>query len=188
MGLAEEITAAREAALAFAEDGEALAGVVPTEPGSGMRVYLCAYENGAEAERWLALDADGRPVSDRTLVRDAVSIAAMCELAEESAAGGDVDELRERLAELRRVENPAGIEDAERAASELAAALREAPRLADPAYLDEIGLAAARLEQALGGHGAPFAEAMAAGLGAAEELADTVERGYKTSLTQTKET
>jgi hypothetical protein len=181
MGLAEEITAAREAALAFAEDGEALAGVVPTEPGLGARVYLCAYENG-DGRRWLALDADGRPVSDRTLLRDAVSIAAMCELAEESAGGGDVNELRARLAELRRVENPEGIGDAEQAAEELAVALQEEPRIASPGYLDEIGLAAARLEQALGGHGSPFAEAMASGVGAAEALADSVERSYKTTL------
>jgi len=183
VGLADEITAAREAAQAFAEDGEELTGVIPTEPGLGARVYLCAYENGAGL-RWLALDAGGVPVADRTLLRDAVSIAAMCELAEESAGGGDVDELRARLAEIRERESPEGIEDAERAAEELADVLRVEPRLASPAYLDEIGLAAARLEQALGGHGSPFAEAMASGVGAAEELADTVERGYKTTLTK----
>ena len=71
-----------------------------------------------------------------------------------------------------------------RAAEDLAAVLREEPRVATPAYLDEIGLAAARLEQALGGHGSPFAEAMAGGVGAAEELADSVERAYKTTLTK----
>jgi hypothetical protein len=181
--LAEEITAAREAALGFADDGESLAGVVPTEPGLGARVYLCAYENGP-GRTWLALDAGGVPVSDRTLVRDAVSIAAMCELAEESAGGGDLDELRARLAEIRERENPEGIAEAERAAEELADVLRVEPRLASPAYLDEIGLAAARLEQALGGHGSPFAEAMSSGVGAAEELADAVEDGYKTPLTK----
>ena len=183
MGLADEITAAREAALAFAEDGEALTGVIPTEPGLGARVYLCAYENGSGLA-WLALDAGGAPVADRTLLRDAVSIAAMCELAEECAGGGDIGELQARLAELRRVENPEGIDEAERAAEELAEVLREEPRVATPAYLDEIGLAAARLEHALGGHGSPFAEAMAGGVGAAEELADSVERAYKTTLTK----
>jgi hypothetical protein len=43
MALAEEIEAAREAATAFARAGEEVAGVVPTEPAEGVRVYLCAY-------------------------------------------------------------------------------------------------------------------------------------------------
>ncbi len=33
------------------------------------------------------LDADAKPVDDRTLVKDAVSIAALCELAEEAGGG-----------------------------------------------------------------------------------------------------
>ena len=58
----------------------------------------------------------------------------------------------------------------------------EAPRVASPGYLDGIGAAAAKLERALGGHGSPFAEAMKVGMGAAEELAAEVERGYKVTL------
>ena len=181
MGLPEEIAAAREAALAFAEKGEELVGVVPAEPGHRTRVYLCAFERGSE-RRWLGLDTAGQPVADRRLVRDAVSIAAMCELAEESAGGGDLGELRTRLVEIRLTENPEGIEDAEVAAADLQEALRPAPRVASVRYLDAIGLAAARLEQALGGHGSPFAEAMKSGMTAADELAAEVERTYKTEL------
>jgi hypothetical protein len=166
MGLADEITAARDAALALAEDGEALTGVVPTEPGLGARVYLCAYENG-DGLGWLALDADGVPVVDRTLLRDAVSIAALCELAEESAGGGDLDELRARLAELRRVENPDGIDVAERAAEELAAVVGETPRLASPAYLDDFG----------------SPDVVTSAFGAVESLTDEVEAAYKQELT-----
>ncbi len=181
MGLPEEIDAARTAALGFAEDGEGLEGVVPAEPLGGARVYLCAFHDG-EARSWLVLDADGQAVADRRLVRDAASIAALCELAEESAGGGNVGELRTRLVELRLTENPEGIEDAEVAAAELQAAILEAPRVASPAYLDAIGVAATKLERTLGGHGSPFAEAMKTGIGAAEELAAEVERGYKVAL------
>lgn len=181
MGLAEEIDAARAAALGFAEDGEELVGAVPVEPARGLRLYLCAFARGEE-RRWLVLDVEGRPVEDKRLVRDAAAIAALCELAEESAGGGDVGELRTRLVELRLTENPDGIEEAEVAAAELQDAILEAPRIATPAYLDDIGVAATKLEQALGGHGSPFAEAMKVGMGAAEELAAEVERGYKRAL------
>jgi hypothetical protein len=182
MSLEDELAAAGEAAHAHAEDGEELVGVIPTEPGSDLRVYLCAYLRGAD-RRWLALDRGGRPIGDRVLVRDAVSIAAMCELAEESAGGGDVGELRARLVELRLAENPEGIEEAEIAAAELQETLAAAPRLASLAYLDAIGAAAARLERALGEAGAsPFAEAMKTGVAAAEELATEIERGYKRPL------
>jgi hypothetical protein len=61
-----------------------VAGIVPAEPANGLRLYVCAY--GAEAATsWLVLDATGVPVSDQALIRDAVSIAALCEVAEEAA-------------------------------------------------------------------------------------------------------
>lgn len=182
MTLEEEIGAVRAAAERFADPGEEVVGVVPAEPARGARVFLCAY-GGGDAEGWLALDPAGQPVADRGRVRGAVSIAALCELAEESAGGGDLDELRIRLDELRANENPEGIEEAQTAAAALGETLREPPRVASVGYLDEIGLAAGRLERALGDPTAsPFAEAMKVGIGAAEELAERVERTYKTSL------
>lgn len=182
VSLEEELSAVGAAAAAHAAEGEAVVAVIPTEPGSGARVYLVAYERGGERS-WLALDAAGSPVADRALVRDAVAIAAMVELAEESAGGGDVGALRARLVELRLTDEPEGIEEAEIAAAELQEAIQQIPRVASVAYLDELGRATAKLEQALGEVGAsPFAEAMKAGVAASDDLADAVERGYKGPL------
>jgi hypothetical protein len=182
MTLEDEIAAALEAARAFRDDGEEVTGVVAAEPGAGARVYLCAYER-SEERRWLALDGAGRPVTDRVLLRDAVSISALVELAEESAGGGDVGALRARLVELHLLENPEGIEEAEIAAAELQETLAPTPRVASVAYLDAIGLASSRLEQALGEvGGSPFAQAMKAAIPAADELAKDVERAYKLPL------
>lgn len=183
MSLEDELSAAAEAARAFADPEEELAGVVAAEPAAGLRLYMCAYRDGAEALSFLALDGSRRPVADRALVREAVSIVGMCELAEESAGGGDVAELRARLAELGAAESPVGIEEAEEAAAELERALLPAPRVASVAYLDALGGAATRLERALGEIGSsPFGRAMAAGAGAIEELARDVERSYKRPL------
>jgi len=81
-----------ETAARFASDGEEVAGIVPAEPASGIRVYVCAYADG-EATSWLVFDATAVPVQDVQLVRDAVSIAALCELAEE-ATGAEPEEAR----------------------------------------------------------------------------------------------
>jgi hypothetical protein len=180
--LAEDLHAAAEAARALAADGQHVTGVIPAEPADGLRLYLCAYGEGDELS-WLVLDDAGRPLGDRALVRDAASIIAMCELAEETAGGGDVPRLRQQLAELRDTEGPDGIEDAEAAAEALERAIATEPRVASPAYLDALGQAATRLELALGQVGAsPFAEAMRVGMGAVAELADDVERRYRRAL------
>jgi hypothetical protein len=73
-----------EAAGNFASDGEEVTGIVPTEPSNGLRLYVCAYGN-EEPTGWLVLDATGVAVEDRALVHDAVSIAALCEVAEDAA-------------------------------------------------------------------------------------------------------
>ena len=180
--LEEELNAAGEAAGEWASVGEEVVAVIPTEPGAGVRVYLCAYEEDGE-RTWLALDAQGTPIADRVLVRDAVSIAAMCELAEESAGGGDLGELQAQLVELRLTDNPEGVEEAEVAVAELKETIEAPPRVASVGYLDEIGLAAAKLEQALGqAGGSPFAEAMKTGVAASDELADEVEAHYRGPL------
>ena len=116
-------------------------------------------------------------------MRQAASLAALCEVAEESAGGGNLAELRSRLAELREREAPEGILEAEEAAAALAETLQPEPRLATTDYLDRIGAASRRLEQALGDTAAsPFAAAMQQAVPAVEELAAEVERGYKGPL------
>ncbi len=156
--------------------------MLAAEPASGERLYVCAFERGEERS-WLVVDAEGAPVEDRARMREAVSIAAVCELAEETAAGGNLDELRAQLLTLRLTENPEGIEEAEEAALELESTLSPSPRVASPAYLDRVGNATMKLERALGdARASPFAEAMKAGMGAVEELSAEVERQYKFEL------
>ena len=161
--------------------GDRLAAVIPTEPELGRRIYLCAYET--EPRSWLALDASGQVIGERALVRAAVSVAALAELAEESAGGGKLEELRQQLVALRVTEAPDGIEDAEEAALALERTIAATPRVASPEYLDAIGFAARRLEQALGEIGSsPFAEAMKnAGL-LISELESEVLAGYRGEL------
>src|SRR5439155_844976 len=80
-------------------------------------IYLCSFVTG-EARSWLALDGAAQPLEDRSLVRDAVSIAALCEIADETAGGGDLEELRAQLEPLRLTEQPDGSEEAEAAVPE----------------------------------------------------------------------
>jgi hypothetical protein len=180
--LSDELDRIAEVAGTYVGPGEELAAVIPAEPSAGLRVYLCAYRRGDE-NGWLALDAEGLPIRDRALVRDAVSIAAMCEAAEDSAGGGDLEALRSELRTLRLTESPDGIEEAEQAALELERVLGAPPRLATPALLDEVGFATRRLEQALGDVArSPFAEAMKQAVVSIEELKLEVEAAYKGPL------
>jgi hypothetical protein len=92
VGLDRELRKIAEAAVAYASDSEELAGIVPAEPVEGVRLYVCAFNDGDETS-WLVLDADGSPVEDRGLVRSAVSISALWELASE-LSGEEDEELR----------------------------------------------------------------------------------------------
>jgi hypothetical protein len=182
VGLREDLSSAATAAEAFIDPGEELAAVIAAEPATGLRLYLCAYRR-EEDLKWLALDAEGQPVADRALVKDSVAIVGMCELAEESAGGGDVQELRRQLADLRIRENPEGIDEAEAAAASLQETLAPAPRVASVEYLDRVGAAATRLELSLGEVGSsPFARAMTSGHGAVDALAKDVTQNYKRPL------
>jgi hypothetical protein len=182
MALSDELEPIVAAAEELAAPGERVTGVLAAEPLGFGRVYLCAFESGS-GHAWLALDANGAPITSREAVRQAAQIAALCEVAEEAAAAGNLPELRERLRELRETEAPEGIEEAEEAARALAETLQPEPRVASTDYLDRLGAAARRLEQALGDDaGSPFAAAMQQALPAVEELAADVEQTYKGPL------
>jgi hypothetical protein len=181
MTVAEDVGRIAAAAAAFAEAGEELAGVLAAET-LGRRLYLCAF-GSADGHSWLALDGAAEPLTERRVVREAASVAALCEVAEEFAGGGHLPELRARLAELRETDRPLGIEEAEAAAALLAETLQPEPRVASGVYLDAIGSASRRLEQALGeSRGSPFAEALRGAAATVEALANEVERNYKLPL------
>jgi hypothetical protein len=182
VGLREDLDRIAAAAAAHAGADEQLTGVVPSLAAPDERTYLCAYTAGDE-HRWLVLDDSAEPVSNRDVIRRTASIIALTELAEETAGGGDLQELREQLVAIRLTENPEGIEEAEEAALELEREIGSPPRLAEPAFLDRVGAAARRLEAALGPSAAsPFAEAMKQGMASVDELVRDVETNYKTAL------
>jgi hypothetical protein len=183
VALGEELERIARLAVAHANEGDTVSGVIPTQPAAGERVYLCSIDGADGYRSWLAVRDDGTPVADRLELRAAVSIAALCEVAEDAAGGGALDDLIERLAELRRTDAPPGIEQAEEAARALRAVLGEPPRVASPERLDEIGMATRRLEQELDPSGSsPFAAAMRSSQGAVGELQREIEAGYLLSL------
>jgi len=157
VALAEELETAAAAASAHGP----VSAVLAAEPRDGVRTYLVALGED-EAREWLVLDDAYAPVPDRERVRETASIVVLCELAGELAGGGQLEQLRSQLAEVRLTEQPEGIEEAEEAALALERAVGAPPLLASPGYLDRVGAAAATLERALGEGAAPFANALAA--------------------------
>jgi hypothetical protein len=183
VALTDDLARIADVAGSFAADGEEVSAVLAAEPPTGGRVYLCAYGEGDELS-WLALDDIGEPVTDRERVRGAASLVALCEVAEESAGGGELDELRSRLVALRLTENPPGIDEAEEAVIALQRTLGISPRLATTDFLDDVGAATRRLEESLGeASESPFALAMKSASHAVESLTSEVEANYKRELT-----
>jgi hypothetical protein len=183
--LVGDVERAAQLAAARAEPGDVVTGVIPTEPAPGRRVYLCALDAADGYRSWLAVRDDGAVVESRVELREAVSIAALCEVATDAAGGGDLDTLIERLRELRGADGPPppGIEEAEEAALALRSVLGEPPQLATPARLDQIGAATRRLETELDPTAAsPFAAAMRSTQAAVAELQREVEAGYRAPL------
>ena len=149
-----------------------------------MRAYLCAFESVEGVRSWLVVDESGGPVVERRDIRDVVAITALCEIAEESAVGGDLDELLSQLVALRLTESPEGIDEAEDAVRALQHTIATPPQLASPARLDAIGAATRRLEQALDPAApSPFTAALKGAQGTIDELLEEVEQSYRVPLT-----
>ncbi|HUF00889.1 MAG TPA: hypothetical protein VMN35_00560 [Gaiellaceae bacterium] len=184
MALSDDLERAATLAATHAGAGDIVSGVLATEPEQGRRIFVCSIDGADGTRAWLGVDEEGCVVTSRAELRAAVSIAALCEVAVDSAGGGDLDGLIASLADLRVREAPQGIEDAEAAAHALRDVVGDLPQLATTARLDEIGAATRRLEQELDPGGAsPFAAALKAAQGAVSELQREVEAGYLVALT-----
>jgi hypothetical protein len=117
-----ELEQAAAAAASFAEPGETVSAVVAAEPSPDRRTYLCAFD-GPAGRTWLALDAAGGPVTSRDRVRESISIAAVCEVAEETTG---------EIGEIVRVASPAYIDElAAQQGPAVTAAFSEAVAIAD---------------------------------------------------------
>jgi hypothetical protein len=177
MALADDLAVAGQAAGAYGH----VSAVLAAEPEAGRRCYLVAL--GDDEERgWLVLDASFAPETDRERVRAAASIVVLCELAGELAGGGELEELRAQLAQVRLTEQPEGIEEAEEAALALERVIGAPPLVASPGYLDRVGSGAAALERALGDQASPFANALAASSGTVQAFVAEVLARHKAPL------
>ena len=183
VALDDDLRRIADAAVRRAGDDEELVGIVPAEAAPGERTYLCAFRKPDGEMSWVVLDDDGAVVEERERVRATVSIAALCELAEELAGGGDLDVLRTQLEELRAAEDPPGIDEAQAAIAALQETIGSEPRVATPQHLDAVGAATRRLEQTLDDRApSPFAEAMKSARDTVEQLHADVEANYKREL------
>jgi hypothetical protein len=85
VALSEDVSRIAAAAATHRAPGQRVVAVLAVETAAGDRVYLSAFADGDGQQEWLALDHDGAPVTDRARVREAASIAALVEVAEEAA-------------------------------------------------------------------------------------------------------
>ena len=85
MSLSEDVSRIAGAAATHRAPGQQVVAVLAVESAAGERLYLSAFSDGDGQKEWLAFDDDGVPVTSRARVREAASIAALVEVAEEAA-------------------------------------------------------------------------------------------------------
>ena len=155
MTLVERLEEAHAAAAGHAAPGEEVVGVLPAEPGTGERVYVLAFRSG-DSLTYLAVDSRHEPIRDRQLVRDAATILALAERAEEASGammGPALIQRYDATAQELDALGEAGAAASCRAAVEALRELEAAaagPRVASPAFLDAVAYAAADVGAALG--------------------------------------
>ena len=86
MALSEDVSRIAAVAETHAGPGQSVAAVLPVESAAQERVYLAAFADAEGRQEWIVLTDDGAPVTSRERVREAASIAALVEIAEEAAA------------------------------------------------------------------------------------------------------
>jgi hypothetical protein len=85
VALSEDVSRIAAVAAQYRTPGQQVVAVLTVETAAGERVYLAAYADAEGQQEWLALDHDAAPVTSRELVREAASIAALVEVAEDAA-------------------------------------------------------------------------------------------------------
>jgi hypothetical protein len=85
VALSEDVSRIAGVAAQHRTPGQQVVAVLAVETAAGERVYLAAYADADGQREWLALDHDGLPVTSRERVREAASIAALVEVAEDAA-------------------------------------------------------------------------------------------------------
>ena len=149
MTLEEELETAVTAAGRHARPGEEPVAVMAAEP-AGRRVFVVALAAGDDLG-FVAVDAAGTAVADRRLVKDAVSLAALAERAEEVSGATAADDLVEQFREVEGSLRGAGEGEAAAAAVAVAeagarlGAAAAGPRAATPVYLDRLAALAGDL-------------------------------------------
>jgi hypothetical protein len=145
MSTADDLERAAARAAARAAPGEQVVAVLAAVPHARGPVYLCALRAGDdETLAWLALDDEGAAVEDEAVVRDAASLVALCETAEEAAAAlgaADIAASARRGLSLAGSEQPsltAALEQVAQAATAIDE-LTSGVRTARAAYVDELG-------------------------------------------------
>jgi hypothetical protein len=88
VGVSDDVMRIAAAAATHAAPGQEVTAVLAIESPLGERIYLAAFGDAAGNHEWLALTDDGAPVTSRERVREAASIAALVEVAEDAAERG----------------------------------------------------------------------------------------------------
>jgi hypothetical protein len=85
VALSDDVSRIAAIAGTHAAPGEDVAAVLAVESARSERLYLTAFATADSEHRWLALTENGQPVTNRERVREAASIAALVEVAEDAA-------------------------------------------------------------------------------------------------------